>query len=260
MPYYDRTTALIVVDVQNDFATAAGSLSVRGGEEVVAVINAEVEAALGAGARVFYTQDWHPPRTPHFEPDGGPWPVHCVGETWGAQFHPALTVSGEVVRKGAGTEDGYSGFTTRDHESCDQSATLLEGLLRERGVERVIVVGLATDYCVQATALDAIARGFETSVLLDAVAGRSGVLCLLFDGIDAECWTTGWASWARTARRRPHAGFSDDTGVARVPRAIADQTLGASDKLKAKDDAFRRGARRSAPVPRSRQAHGLRQV
>ena len=168
---YDSRTALVVIDLQNDFASPEGSLYVPGAGRVVERVNEQIATARAAQAHVLYTQDWHPPRTPHFEPDGGPWPVHCVGETWGAQFHPALTVSGEVVRKGAGTEDGYSGFTTRDHESGDQSATLLEGLLRERGVERVIVVGLATDYCVQATALDAIARGFETSVLLDAVAG-----------------------------------------------------------------------------------------
>ena len=168
---YDSRTALVIIDLQNDFASSEGSLYVAGAQQVVEEVNRQIAAAHAAAAHVLYTQDWHPQQTPHFQPQGGIWPVHCVAETWGAAFHPDLTVSGEIVRKGAGTEDGYSGFTVRDHENGEQSATLLEGLLRGRGVERVVVVGLATDYCVKATALDAIARGFETSVLLDAVAG-----------------------------------------------------------------------------------------
>ena len=168
---YDPRTALVVIDLQNDFASPEGSLFVAGAERVVEEVNRQITLARVGGGHVLYTQDWHPPETPHFQPQGGIWPVHCVAESWGAQFHPALTVGGEIVRKGAGTEDGYSGFTVRDHESGEQSATLLEGLLRERGVERVIVVGLATDYCVKATALDAEGKGFETVVLLDAVAG-----------------------------------------------------------------------------------------
>ncbi len=168
---YDPRTALVIIDLQNDFASPQGSLFVAGAERVVEQVNRQIALARAAGGHVLYTQDWHPPQTPHFQPQGGIWPVHCVAESWGAQFHPALTVGGEIVRKGAGTEDGYSGFTVRDHESGERSATLLEGLLRERGVERVIVVGLATDYCVKATALDAAGKGFETVVLLDAVAG-----------------------------------------------------------------------------------------
>lgn len=168
---YDPRTALVIIDLQNDFASPEGSLFVAGAERVVEEVNRQIALARAAGGHVLYTQDWHPPQTPHFQPQGGIWPVHCVAESWGAEFHPALTAGGEIVRKGAGTEDGYSGFTVRDHESGEQSATLLEGLLRERGVERVIVVGLATDYCVKATALDASGKGFETIVLLDAVAG-----------------------------------------------------------------------------------------
>ena len=82
--------ALIVVDVQNDFADPKGSLYVKGGEMVVPVINEQVEAARAAGALVVYTQDWHPTSTPHFQKDGGIWPVHCVKETWGAELHPDL--------------------------------------------------------------------------------------------------------------------------------------------------------------------------
>jgi nicotinamidase/pyrazinamidase len=162
---YDPTTALIIVDVQNDFADPKGSLSVGGGEDVVPVINAEVTAALAAGGHVFYTQDWHPPSTPHFEKDGGIWPVHCVADTWGAEFHPELLVEGPVVRKGSNGEDGYSGFTMRDHDSGEAMPTELQGLLQEAAVERVYIAGLATDYCVLATGLDARAHGYSTTLL-----------------------------------------------------------------------------------------------
>jgi nicotinamidase/pyrazinamidase len=170
MADYDERTALIVVDVQNDFADPDGSLYVTGGEKVVPVVNQEVERALEAGALVVYTQDWHPESTPHFEKDGGPWPVHCVQDTWGAELHPELEVRGEVVRKGTGGEDGYSGFTVRDPSSGEEGATRLEGILRDRGVEDVVVVGLATDYCVKETAIDARRLGFDTVVLSDAIA------------------------------------------------------------------------------------------
>jgi len=166
---YDSRTALVVVDLQNDFADPAGSLSVSGGDAIVPVVNAEIEAAQKAGALVARTQDWHPPSTPHFQKDGGIWPVHCVHDTWGAELHPGLVADGPVVRKGANGEDGYSGFTMRDPVSGETIPTELEALLRERGVERVVVCGLATDYCVKATALDAIRLGFETSVLAEAI-------------------------------------------------------------------------------------------
>ena len=166
---YDDRTALVVVDVQNDFADPGGTLYVHGGEDVVPVANREVAAARRAGALVVYTQDWHPPDTPHFEKDGGLWPVHCVRGTWGAELRPELEVAGEVVRKGTGGEDGYSGFTVRDPESGEEMGTALEPLLRERGIGRLVVVGIATDYCVKETGLDAAAKGFETVVLTEGV-------------------------------------------------------------------------------------------
>ena len=169
MDGYDSKTALIVVDVQNDFADLDGSLYVTGGEKVVGFVNDEVEKARDAGAYVAYTQDWHPEVTAHFEKDGGIWPVHCVADSWGAQFHPDLEVAGDVVRKGTGGEDGYSGFTVRDPASGEEAPTQLERMLREHGVERVVVVGLATDYCVKETAIDAAHKGFETSVLVDGI-------------------------------------------------------------------------------------------
>jgi nicotinamidase/pyrazinamidase len=167
---YDASTALVVVDVQNDFADPAGGLSVPGGEQVVPAVNDEVSAARKAGALVVYTQDWHPESTPHFLKDGGIWPVHCVRDTWGAALHPDLDFDGPVVRKGQNGEDGYSGFTMADPITGETRPTELEGLLRERDVRRVVVCGLATDYCVKATALDAARLGLETYLLTDAVA------------------------------------------------------------------------------------------
>ncbi|HEX9235945.1 MAG TPA: isochorismatase family protein [Actinomycetota bacterium] len=166
---YDPKTALLVVDVQNDFADPGGSLYVAGGEDVVPVANREIQEARGAGATVIYTQDWHPPHTPHFQKDGGMWPVHCVQGTWGAAFHPDLQVVGEVIHKGTGGEDGYSGFTVRDPVSGDERGTKLEALLREHHIERVVIVGLATDYCVKDTSLDALDLGFTVDVLGEGV-------------------------------------------------------------------------------------------
>jgi nicotinamidase/pyrazinamidase len=169
MAKYDPETALIVVDMQNDFADPAGSLYVRGGEQVVPVVDREIELAAAAGAAVVYTQDWHPETTPHFAKDGGIWPVHCVQGTWGAEFHPQLHIEGEVVRKGSGGEDGYSGFSMRSPETGEERPTQLEELLRERGIRRVVVAGLATDFCVKETVLDAAERGFEVGLLAEAV-------------------------------------------------------------------------------------------
>jgi nicotinamidase/pyrazinamidase len=160
---YDRTTALLVVDVQNDFADPSGGLYVRGGEEVVAPISVEVAEAQNAGAPIVYTQDWHPESTPHFEKDGGIWPVHCVGDTWGAELHPGLLVHGPVVRKGTSGADGYSGFSVRDPESGVAAPTQLQSLL-DTSIRRIVIAGLAGDYCVKETALDGIRLGYEVVV------------------------------------------------------------------------------------------------
>jgi nicotinamidase/pyrazinamidase len=166
---YDRETALVVVDVQNDFADPNGNLYVSGGEEVVPVVNAEIAQARSAGAQVVYTADWHPPATPHFAKDGGVWPVHCVGDTWGAEFHPNLIVDGPVVRKGTGGEDGYSGFSMKDPQGETVIATGLRDQLERWGIKKVVVCGLATDYCVKATALDGVAAGYDVALLEDAI-------------------------------------------------------------------------------------------
>src|SRR5215218_5466876 len=138
---FDTRTALVVVDVQND---SAGSLSVPGATAVIVSVNEHIAAATAGGAVVVYTQDWHPPRTSHFVTDGGPWPVHCVRETWGAALHPALdVVAGDPVLKGTAGEDGYSGFTMRDTTSGFDLPTGLDDVLRQHGVSRVVIVGLA---------------------------------------------------------------------------------------------------------------------
>jgi nicotinamidase/pyrazinamidase len=172
MSRYDERTALVVVDLQNDFADPAGSLSVAGGDRVVPRVNDELREAVESGALVVATQDWHPEATPHFAKDGGLWPVHCVGGTWGAELAPGFELPADAprVRKGSNGEDGYSGFTVRDPTTGEEIPTELETLLRDRGIERVVVCGLATDYCVKATALDAARLGFSTVLLTDAVA------------------------------------------------------------------------------------------
>ncbi|WP_370325572.1 cysteine hydrolase family protein [Euzebya sp.] len=167
---YAEGTALVVVDVQNDFAHPDGSLYVRGAEHAVARVAEEVATARDAGVPVIHTADWHPPRTPHFDVDGGTWPVHCVADTWGAALHEAVPVSGPVVRKGVDGGDGYSGFSVRDPASGEEHATELERLLREGDVHHVVVVGIATDVCVAATVEDARRLGFEVTVLADATA------------------------------------------------------------------------------------------
>ena len=167
---YGPKTALIVVDVQNDFADPSGSLFVKAAADILPLVNSEARIATEAGAFVVYTQDWHPESTPHFAKDGGIWPVHCVGGTWGAELHPTLNVVGPTVKKGSNGEDGYSGFSMKHPTTGETTSTDLEDMLRVHGIESVVVVGLATDYCVSATALDAIKLGFRTEVLQDAIA------------------------------------------------------------------------------------------
>jgi nicotinamidase/pyrazinamidase len=152
--------ALILVDVQNDFCPG-GALPVPEGDQVVPALNTLLHRGK---AFAVATRDWHPPTHCSFTPQGGPWPVHCVAGTPGAAFHPALATDrvAHVISKATRPEEeAYSGF----------QGTRLADLLRKRGVRRVFVGGLATDYCVKATALDAAKSGFEVTVLEDAIRG-----------------------------------------------------------------------------------------
>ena len=171
MPDFDSRTALLVVDLQHDFADPVGSLYVKGGEEIIPEVNAAIASALDEGADVIYSQDWHPASTPHFEKDGGVWPVHCVHDTWGAAFHEALHVepSAPVIRKGTGGEDGYSAFSVRDPRSGEAWETTLGAELRERLIKRLVVCGLTTDYCVVETVSDARARHLDVDVMTSAI-------------------------------------------------------------------------------------------
>ena len=165
LPDFGPGVALVVVDMQNDFADPSGSLFVAGGDALVDPVNRLTATARSAGATVVLTQDWHPSATPHFVTDGGPWPVHCVAGTWGAELVAGLATDADaVVRKGTRGEDGYSAFSMRDTRTGADVPTGLAGLLRERGIEQVVVVGLAADVCVAATAHDAAASGFATTV------------------------------------------------------------------------------------------------
>ena len=153
--------ALVIVDFQNDF-TPGGALAVPDGDAIAGKIN-EL-AASGDYDLIVATRDWHPPDHGSFAAQGGPWPVHCVADTEGAQLHPALDASkvDVIVDKGQSRDtDGYSGFEGTD----------LESLLRDRGITQVTVVGLATDYCVKNTALDALRAGFQVTVDSSAVRG-----------------------------------------------------------------------------------------
>jgi len=157
--------ALIIVDVQNDFCPG-GSLAVPESHIVVPVLNEYMARAADAGIPIFASRDWHPERTRHFAAQGGPWPPHCVQGTPGADFHPELRLppSTVIVSKGMSEED--QGYSALEAELPDGQS--LVDALRARGVRHVYVGGLATDYCVRATVLDALKNGFETSVLIDA--------------------------------------------------------------------------------------------
>lgn len=196
MEPFDTDVALVIVDVQNDFADPDGSLSVAGGTGILPMVNAAIGLAIEAGAVVVATQDWHPPSTPHFAKDGGIWPVHCVAGTWGAELHPRLELppGAPIVRKGSNGEDGYSGFSMRDPISGDEMPTPLAAMLRERGVHRLVVCGLATDYCVSATAIDGVRLGFEVRLLagghaavnIDAADGERAVETMRAAGVAVD--------------------------------------------------------------------------
>ncbi len=152
--------ALIVVDVQNDFCPG-GTLAVERGDKVVAPLNLLIKDFLARGEPVYKSRDWHLPHTKHFADYGGTWPVHCIQNTRGAEFHPDLADDPriEVISKGLGDEDCYSAF----------DGTALAEKLHARGVKEVWVGGLATDYCVKNTVLDAVREGFRVRVVSDAM-------------------------------------------------------------------------------------------
>src|SRR5262245_48368607 len=149
--------ALLIIDFQNDF-TSGGALEVPHGDEIAEPVNRLAERF----DHVFATRDWHPPDHASFETEGGPWPVHCVQGTHGAELHPAMRdiEKNAIVDVGVERDDeGYSGFEN----------SILADLLRREGIDELAVVGLATDYCVRASAIDACREGFDTTVVTDAI-------------------------------------------------------------------------------------------
>jgi len=162
----EADAALIVVDVQNDFCPG-GALAVKDGDQVVPVLNWWIRRFVEAGRPIVYTQDWHPADHCSFAEQGGIWPVHCVQGSPGAAFHPDLVVQGVVFRKAFRKDaEGYSGFDGRLAEGETAAADVdLAAWLKERGVGKVYVGGLATDYCVRATVLDALRHGFEAVLI-----------------------------------------------------------------------------------------------
>lgn len=158
--------ALVVVDMQHDFADPGGSLYVSGGEELLSPITEAIERTRAAGGLVVYTQDWHPRETPHFADFGGLWPVHCVIDSTGAELLAGLPVHGPVVRKGSGPEDGYSGFSVLHLPTGENRETELSAILDENGIMAITIVGLAGDWCVKETAVDGVRLGYRVTVPL----------------------------------------------------------------------------------------------
>lgn len=158
-------SALLVVDVQNCFLPG-GSLAVPDGDVVIPRLNGYIRLFQAAGRPIFASRDWHPPQTTHFQSGGGPWPVHCVAGTPGADFGPELALPEDtvVVSKGMGAyEDAYSAFQARD-----AGDRMLADLLHQQGIRHLYIGGLALDYCVRFSALDARNLGLEVTVLIDA--------------------------------------------------------------------------------------------
>jgi nicotinamidase/pyrazinamidase len=161
-------SALLLVDVQNDFCPG-GALPVPNGDRVIPVLNKLAAQFAEVGLPVFASRDWHPPDTRHFKSQGGPWPPHCIAGTPGAAFHPALQLPPDaiVVSKGQDKQDdGYSAF-----EGASSDGRALADHLRERGITHLSVGGLATDYCVRASVLDARRAGIDVTIVAGGVAG-----------------------------------------------------------------------------------------
>jgi nicotinamidase/pyrazinamidase len=160
-------TALLVVDVQNDFCPG-GALAVAGGDRVVAPLNRAAAAFAASGLPIFASRDWHPPHTGHFQMHGGLWPAHCVQNTPGAAYHPDLRLPESTIHLCKGIDerlDGYSAF-----DGVDTAGTPLAALLTNLGINHLCIGGLATDYCIRSSVLDARQRGFAVTVLTDAIA------------------------------------------------------------------------------------------
>jgi nicotinamidase/pyrazinamidase len=165
---HGRSAALLVVDVQNDFCTG-GALAVAQSERVVEAMNRHLERAERDGLPVYASRDWHPRQTSHFADYGGEWPVHCVQGSTGADFHPDLRLPADVIIVTKGERDDAPGYSAFEGVTAEGRPLLDD--LHARGIRHLYVGGLATDYCVRASVLDARRAGFDVTVLEDAIAG-----------------------------------------------------------------------------------------
>lgn len=174
---------VVAVDVQNDFIN--GNLAVKDGEQVVTPLGGVIESVRSTGGEVVFTRDWHPAVTPHFADYGGTWPTHCVADTEGAAFHPALDVRDEdsVISKGTGHTDGYSGWEGRGSDGATLETVIAPLSPLEK--VRVFIGGLATDYCVKATGLD-IAERFREDDRVSLYVLRDAVRAVNLNETDGE--------------------------------------------------------------------------
>jgi len=161
-------SALVVVDVQRDFCPG-GALAAEGGERILPALNRHLDEARANRLTIYATRDWHPERTSHFKAFGGEWPPHCIQGTPGAEFHPGLHLPAGTIIVSKGMDPEHPGYSAFDGHTPDGATFLAD--LRARGIDRLSVAGIATDYCVKQTVLDARREGLEVTVLLDAVTG-----------------------------------------------------------------------------------------
>jgi nicotinamidase/pyrazinamidase len=167
-PEGNDRSALLVVDVQNDFCSG-GALAVPGSDHVVASLNRHIDDAIARGVAIYASRDWHPPVTTHFAARGGQWPAHCVQGTMGAAFHPSLRLPPTVTVVTKGDQPDTAGYSAFEGHTSDGTSLLAQ--LQKHRITHLYVGGLATDYCVRASVLDALSAGLSVTVLLNAVAG-----------------------------------------------------------------------------------------
>jgi len=161
-------SALLVVDMQNDFCPG-GALGVREGDQIIPLVNKYIDLFFKKQMPIFISRDWHPPETNHFKDRGGPWPVHCVQGTYGAEFHPDFQVPRQAIILSKGTDPqnhGYSVFDAKDFTS-----TSFSDLLKRKNINTLYICGIATDYCVRETSLDALKDNIDVYILTDAIKG-----------------------------------------------------------------------------------------
>jgi nicotinamidase/pyrazinamidase len=163
-----RKSALLIVDVQKDFCSG-GALAVPEGDRVVPVLNRYIAEATSHDMPIYASRDWHPSVSQHFKPYGGEWPPHCVQHTDGARFHPALELPSSTIVITKGDEPAGTGYSAFEGHTAEGKAFLTE--LQERHVDHLLVGGLATNFCVKHSVLDALRAGLAVSVLWDAIAG-----------------------------------------------------------------------------------------